>query len=42
MLEKERLYGSLEEEVREQRNIIKKLRQKYKQAESELKAQTHD
>ena len=42
MLEKERQYNSLQEEVEEQREIIKKLRQKYKQAESELKAATLD
>ena len=32
----------MQEEVEEQREIIKKLRQKYKQAESELKAATLD
>ena len=38
MLEKEHQYATLQEEVEEQREIIKKLRQKYKQAESELNA----
>lgn len=42
MMEQERQYNSLQEEVEEQREIIKKLRQKYKQAESELKAATED
>ena len=42
MLEKEHQYATLQEEVEEQREIIKKLRQKYKQAESELKAATLD
>jgi len=41
-MEKERQYGSLKEEVEEQRKIIKKLRQKYKQAESELNAVQRD
>jgi len=38
MMEKDLQYNSLQEEVEEQRKIIKKLRQKYKQAESELNA----
>lgn len=42
MLEKETHYNSLQEEVESQRKIIKKLRQKYKQAESELSAVTRD
>ena len=42
MLQKEHQYNSLQEEVEEQRKIIKKLRQKYKQAESELLAVTRD
>ena len=42
MMEKDRQYTSLQEEVEEQRKIIKKLRQKYKQAESELNAVTRD
>ena len=42
MMEQERQYNSLQEEVEEQREIIKKLRQKYKQAESELQAATMD
>lgn len=41
-MQKDAQYNSLQEEVESQRKIIKKLRQKYKQAESELKAQTHD
>jgi len=41
-MEKEHKYNSLQEEVEEQRKIIKKLRQKYKQAESELSAVTRD
>ena len=36
LLQQEQQYASLEQEVAEQRKIIKKLRQKYKQAESEL------
>ena len=42
MLERQRQYNSLQEEVEEQRKIIRKLRQKYKQAESELKSITRD
>ena len=38
MMEKEHKYTSLQEEVTAQRKIIKKLRQKYKQADSELNA----
>ena len=41
-MEKEHKYNSLQEEAEEQRKIIKKLRQKYKQAESELSAVTRD
>ena len=37
-MQKDLQYNSLQEEVESQRKIIKKLRQKYKQAESELKA----
>ena len=37
-MEKEQKYTSLQEEVTAQRKIIKKLRQKYKQADSELNA----
>lgn len=42
MIERQRQYNSLQEEVDEQRKIIRKLRQKYKQAESELQAVTRD
>ena len=42
MMEKDRQYNSLQEEVEEQRKIIKKLRQKYQQAESELNAINRD
>ena len=37
MLEKEAAYTSLEQEVVAQRKIIKRLRQKYKQADGELR-----
>ena len=37
LLEKEQQYGNLQEEVQAQRKIIKTLRQKYKQAQNELK-----
>ena len=37
LLEKEAAYTSLEQEVTAQRKIIKRLRQKYKQADSELR-----
>jgi DNA repair exonuclease SbcCD ATPase subunit len=42
LLEKDAKYNSLQEEVEAQRNIIKKLRQKYKQADSELKDAQRD
>lgn len=42
MMEKDQKYNGLQEEVEGQRKIIKKLRQKYKQAESELGAVTRD
>ena len=36
LLEKDKQYNNLQDEVEESRKIIKKLRQKYRQAQAEL------